>query len=632
MSRVTLFKNTKQRINKKRRFGFDIETHNDNKDFTCASIVGIDRYKNSYCKIFKTKDELITELKTNVVFRGSIIFATQLSFDFLGTFFNTEDESKFHLITRQTKFLHTKTYFEGNEFFYSPKRKSSRKSRKSLEFYDTLNFAKMSVDQMGHHLGIPKLDHPMMVYWEHQEDVLGKYPNTQEEMDYLEEYNIRDSEITYKFMEFFIKELEEAGGSFRITIASCAMSLFKNKYLGDFKYYQKDKETLREELQSYYGGRVEAFKRGPFHNAFYYDINSLYPSVMRDFEYPDPNSQHISNEDTTYYLKYMGSSTVEVTCPKMHKPYLPYKVEGDFKLIFPTGTFKGTYTHADLNYAISLGYIINKVFKSIYYTQSCSPFKDYMNDVYGKRMFYKNKDDPTEIIYKSLMNNLYGKFGEKFDGVDSQIHKDNMTKTDFEKEHLQYGDYYQISENIDPKSHCIPIWASYVTSYARIRHYPYLCSQNVLYCDTDSVITSDVLETSKELGKWKKEMDIQDGFIVRPKFYGLSNDEKEDVKIKGLPLAISFKRLCGITCDEKFEFKEFASMKQAIQRNITPNQIIDASKRFILDDDKRVWPGLFDNNTLQESEPIHIGEQEDYEVDDATQEMLDIYKVIESQI
>ncbi len=129
-------------------------------------------------------------------------------------------------------FIH-KTYFEENNFTYQRKRKSSRKSRKTLEFYDTLNFAKLTVSEMGEHLGIKRLEIPIEVQWETNFELLDTYPRTQEEMDYLVSFNTKDAKITLQYMNFFIDVFERAGGTFKITIGSCSMSLFKNKYLKD---------------------------------------------------------------------------------------------------------------------------------------------------------------------------------------------------------------------------------------------------------------------------------------------------------------------------------------------------------------------------------------------------------------
>jgi len=465
--------------------------------------------------------------------------------------------------------------------------KERGQTSKPLCFIDTFNYCNLSVEKLGKILNYEKLPKPSF---------LGQEPKNAKEWDEMIAYNIRDSRISCEYMKFLYDSFMALGATPKLTIASTSMSLFKNKYLKD-KYYQKDKEILREELKSYYGGRVEAFARGRFKNAFLNDFNSLYPSAMRDNLFPDPNSQRVSNENTTFYIEnFMGSSTVEVTAPYMHHPILPYKDPFDFhsKLKFPIGTFEGCYTHAELNYAVENGYTINKVIKSIYYTRTMSPFKDFVDDMYGQRMYYKEINDPTQIVYKDLMNNLYGKFGQKFDGVEVLIHRENVTAKDLERAHTTLGkNYYLIEDNVEPAGHCIPIWASYVAAYGRIKHHQQM-PPDCLYCDTDSYITMTAMETSKELGGLKLEMFAEDGFIVRPKVYGLSGNDgnKEIVRIKGLAKAITFDKLCNIKSTERFEVLTNTSMKESVKGYLLPNELFKSYKTFDLEDDKRIWPDV----------------------------------------
>ncbi len=64
-----------------------------------------------------------------------------------------------------------------------------------LEFYDTLSFCHFGVEKMGELINLPKLV-------ETGKSVMGRKELTNEERNQLERYNIRDSEITYKFGEY----------------------------------------------------------------------------------------------------------------------------------------------------------------------------------------------------------------------------------------------------------------------------------------------------------------------------------------------------------------------------------------------------------------------------------------------
>lgn len=597
---INILKPTKQRIFNKKIFGFDIETANNNKDFVLASLVS-----DGYKKLFYSADAVVEEIKTNPIFKNSVVFATNLSFDFFGTFFSHKESKHFYTLFRGSDLLLAKTHFYKKGFYHEPKMKT--KSLKSIMFIDSLNYAKLSVSKMGKILGKPKLEHP---------DCLGKHPTSKQEWNALSEYNFRDSYITFDFMKFLISSFEHLGASFKNTLASTSMSLFKNKYL-DTHYIQPDEEILLEQFESYYGGRTEALKRGSFKNYNYYDFNSLYPSVMRDYVYPDPNSLRITHKNTNFYINtYHGVSHVTVHVPDHIKyPVLPHRTETG-KVLFPTGNLEGWYTHIELREASKQGCVITKVFKTHYFTKECEPFKEFVNDLYNLRKVYKTQKNPMEYVVKITMNSLYGKFGQKFIDRDNWVHEsqvniDDLTRFDtFERK----GDFIRISKPWSrPSAFCIPIWASYVAAYGRIKLHRAIVETNPVYCDTDSLITDKTLPESKELGELKLEMKVKEGIVVRPKFYALlSADNDEYVKIKGLGKRLSYFEFMGLiksplTDDGKtmpVKYNKFTKFKEALRRDFIPNEIIEVKKEFSLEDEKREWSGRFMEEELQDSHPL----------------------------
>jgi len=508
MKRLTqVLKATKQRLFKKKIYGFDIETKNNNKDFVLASI-----YCDKFQKFYYSKDEFMYDIKNKYDFRNSVIFATNLSFDFFGTFFGSSESKNFYTLFRGSDLLLAKTHFHNDTFTNVAKINS--KSLKSLLFLDSLNYAQLSVAKMGKVIGIPKLKAPRC---------LGQEIETKADFEELKTYNMRDSEITYKFMKFYINSSEKIGGTFKNTIASNSMALFKNAYLGDAKYYQPNEIVLLEQFESYYGGRTEAFKRGYFEDKNYYDFNSLYPTVMLD-ELPDPNSLRINRKNTVKYInKYEGISKVDVFVFHNQKyPVLPFRNDIG-RVIFPTGNISGWYTHIELRKAVEQGAVIKKVYKSQYFIKNCRPFKDFVTDLYNLRKEYKADNNPLEFVTKITLNSLYGKFGQKFKDKDNWVHKDAISLKELSKQKTieRKGDYLRIVQDCKPSAFCIPIWATYITAKARLKLHNTLLVTNPIYCDTDSVITEKEIVTGDELGDLKLEMKIKRGVVVRPKFYAV---------------------------------------------------------------------------------------------------------------
>lgn len=584
-----VLKPTKQRMFNKKIFGFDIETANDNKEFVVASIVG-----ENYKKFFYTKGQLNEEVKNNKIFRNAVIFATNLSFDFFGTFFNEKDAENFFTLFRGSDLLLAKTYFYKEEFHKEAKIKT--KSLKSLLFLDSMNFAKLSVAKMGEIIGLSKLKSPSF---------LGKEPQSEQEWKILKDYNLRDSEITLQFMEFLIKSFETLGATFKNTLASTSMSLFKNKYL-DQNYFQPSEEILIEQFKSYYGGRTEVFKRGYFKDYNYYDFNSLYPSVMVDEVFPNPNTLRITRRNDLHHINnFEGISDVDIFVFPCKYPILPVRNE-EGRVIFPTGNIRGWYTHIELREAIKQGAVVKKVHKTQYFLETCTPFKGFMEDLYNFRNDLKAKNNPMEYVVKITMNSLYGKFGQKFLNRDNWIHVKMITEKDLEEAETieRKGEYIRLVQSSRPSSFCIPIWASYVTAYGRIKLHRAIEKYNPIYCDTDSLITRETIETSNQLGDLKLEMKIDEGIVVRPKFYALKDSENDYIKIKGLAKRLNFLEFIGLMHYPKVEYDKFTKFKEALRRNLIPNQIIQVSKEFSLEDEKRIWKNKFNYHELEDSVPL----------------------------
>lgn len=605
------FQATKQRIFSKKYFGFDIETSNYNKDFICASIVGLTKYGNKYIFKSKSKAKIIKELKTNPIFRNAVLFATNLDFDFFGTFLSTDEIGKFHRIKRGSKLLSATTYFSDNDFCYENKFKGKGKSqnrRKSLTFLDTLNYAQMSVKKMGEHIGLPKLPTPSFITEMHN----WIKPRNDEEWEEMWAYNIRDSEITYRFMKFLIPAFEKLGATFKMTIASTSMSLFKNRFVGDMKIFGNKTDILKFLFEAFYGGRVETFKRGGYKHAKYYDYNSLYPSIMEKEDYPDPNTQRNSYKNTDrYIMNHEGVSDVLIEIPKMHIQPLPHKLNG--LGTYPYGEIRGSYAHIELRNAIKYGAKIKKVYRSVYYLGTMRPFYEFVKVLWALRRKYQRENSPMEAVVKLLMNSLFGKFGEKFEKYTEDIHQDFITIEQIKNAIEQIGDYYIVEcDEQDPKSHCIPIWAIYTTAYGRVKMHNAMMKiySEVIYCDTDSMmVLNGEMPTSKHLGALKLEYEIKEGYSVRAKFYMHTDDEnKTYIKCKGVPHnVLNKKSFLKLEKDNEVKYMRILKHRESIRRKMITNQSIPTSKVLGLEDRKRDWKGQkYTKNKLQESNPLEI--------------------------
>jgi hypothetical protein len=520
-----------------------------------------------------------------------------MAFDFLGTFYGTEYFKGFNLLFRGSHLIASKTYPHKNNFSL----KKYKGVHASLTFIDTLNYAPFSVEKLGKIINLPKLKYLS----------LGFKPKNKEEWDKLKTYNIRDSTISLRFLQFLYNAFSSLGADIKMTIASTSKSLFQNKYLNQI-YWRHSREIIIEQFKGYYGGRCEVFRRGvinPSDKLKYYDVNSLYPFEMCTHRYPNPNTLRVTYRNTLEHInEYEGMSDVSLYCPNMQIPLLPYR--HDNKLLFPVGNFRGLYCHNELREAIKLGYKITHVHKTYYYTGTCTPFKEFVEDLYKQRMEYKKLNSPMELVVKLLLNSLYGKFGEKFTDKDDWVLLENVTIEDLDGKDFEIidGKFVRFKKENFPPSHCIPIWSAYVTAYGRMTLHKYLLEcDDVYYCDTDSIMTPNDIITSKEIGGLKLEMSIEKGILVKPKFYAVvDGNNNKFVKIKGIGKKLEYDDFIDIMHNKKVEYEKITKFKEAVRRGLTPNETIEIIKRLDLSDNKRTWETDFTHTSFTNSKPRFI--------------------------
>jgi len=590
MVRGNILKKTKRRPVKRKIYGFDVETCDNNKQFVCASIYESD----DKVWFFTDKRELITFLKTKR-FWNSYIVATNLQFDFMALFYGEPEMKEFDLCPRSTGLMSAKTKIYGQDFH---KRSKDKRSRGTLTFIDTMNYVGMSVEKMGRLIGNFKLEKPPF---------LGQYPKDQHQWSVIKHYNIQDSKISRAFISFLFDAFYELGASPKETLARTALSLFTNKYIDNNVYFRQKKEVLEDLFEAYYGGRTEAFRRGRIGKRHYYDINSLYPTMMHRYAFPDPNTHNMTYKNTTKYIRmFEGVSLVEIFSPTDQKrPLLPYRYNK--KLIFPTGTFKGWYSHVELRKAEEIGYKILKVEKTHYYKRTIRPFEGYVSDLYSERLKYQAEGSPMEMVVKLLLNSLYGKFGQKYKAKDNFVPFNHTIKElDQYDAFERIGGFLYYKEDREPSNFCIPIWALYVTAYGRIEITKLMNEADADYGDTDSIICKREMPVTKGLGGLKEEMIIRKGLIIRPKCYALKSvDDEEHIKIKGVAAKVSYIRFERLLEDPVIRYKKFTKFREAVRRGLIPNEIIETSRKVGIEDDKRVWVTDFDG-TLQCSVPIEL--------------------------
>ena len=172
-------------------------------------------------------------------------------------------------------------------------------------------------------------------------------------------------------------------------------------------------DIARDIRQSYTGGSTDMFiPKPPIGSKIYsYDVNSLYPFVMKEYKYPIGNPTYFEGNLFKFNPELFGFFYCKVTTPEyLDHPILQthYKTNAGVRTISPLGSWSGWFFSEELKNSLKFGYQF-EVLRG-YYFNSGYLFKDYVNDLYNLRLRYP-KSDPMNYIAKILLNSLYGRFG-----------------------------------------------------------------------------------------------------------------------------------------------------------------------------------------------------------------------------
>lgn len=379
-----------------------------------------------------------------------------------------------------------------------------------IYFIDTLNYWRLSLKQIGHNIGLEKLEMP------------GVVKNSKEFIEYCK----NDVMILKKAVLQLISFLKEKDlGSFGFSTPSIAMHVFKHSFLKPNTIYIHDnKRALIMERESYYGGYVCNFYVGKVKSKVHYlDVNSLYPYLMLR-PVPVKLLQVKNNPPIKELKKIVGKYgyCAQVEISDLKQSY-PKRLDG--KLCMVRGHYVTTLCGEELERAITQGSIMKCYCLAVYEMKPI--FKEYVEYFYDLRLKYKKEDNQTyDQFCKLMMNSLYGKFGQL--GFRWQeLNKENLERyydclnkpfpeqyqDNFVMPNINWMEnkWYALGLDVPIQVRCIhgqtqikfptgehfessPIISGYITGYGRelLRQYIAIAGKdNVYYCDTDSLFTNN---------------------------------------------------------------------------------------------------------------------------------------------
>lgn len=373
-------------------------------------------------------------------------------------------------------------------------------------FVDVFNIWPMSVKKIGQAFGLEKIE--------------------TDDLAHDKAYVFRDVEIIRLAMLFAWQFVDGLGlDHLPATLGGLCVMLWK--HWGGQNCH--DSTTLSR--HALFGGRVELFKQeNQSANICWTDINSLYPSVMRG-DFPGPLEERKPNRK----LPKFGIVTATVKVPETELCPLPFRRD-DGMILYPWGTFTGTWTVAELQGALDAGCKLVKVRECYGSQHATQPYREFVDRLYSVRL--QSKTDAESLFYKLLMNNLYGRLGTT----------GKLGRTVWQNEHnvdkgVPFGSRVLVVYQMPLAEETNWSHAAYVTAYGRLallEHMRQIGAEHLIYTDTDSTIFDASkkripFKVGSALGQMKLVSWEKHCRTYAPKMYNIG----KTWKAKGVPVRLA---------------------------------------------------------------------------------------------
>jgi len=379
-----------------------------------------------------------------------------------------------------------------------------------LKFLAVQNFLGGGVEKWGEMLGIPKLEVDL----------------EKDTWDRIKLYCHRDVEITGKvFLQYCDFLRGHDLGGFSPTLSGQSFRAFRHGYMTERILHYDQEQVNRFVRAGYFGGRVECRRLGALPEGRYtkLDINSMYPCVMRDTQFPVKLRQWV-RDPTIDYARARVSDCVVMAEVDLSTPEPIYPKRYREKLCFPVGEFTTILCTGSLREAFKRGHV-QRVKQLLVFT-GAELFTSYVDYFYALKQQYQREGKEVWVkVCKLLLNSLYGKFGEKRERelcrcddpegafyrrpvsvpVGAVAEKNAKFDWRYDPEDYPEGDHvpgtewsafgtYVLTAGSEEGPMSQPAIAAHVTDYARMHLWGFMERvgvENVLYCDTDSLIIED---------------------------------------------------------------------------------------------------------------------------------------------
>ena len=467
----------------------------------------------------------------NLKFDGSFIIDYLLRNGYTYDDFLTEPNTFSTMITEQKVFYSIKVRFKDRPQINKNGKPKMRKGvpvvkKCIINFKDSLKKIPLKVSQIAKSYGIKEqkteIDYKMF------------RPVGYELTDKEKEYITNDVIIVAKALDDMINKQ----GQTALTISSDALTDFKHRLANVPRGTSKDKEKAEECFRQWFPEltlEADTFIRRAYKGGYtycnpkfagevvgrglVYDVNSLYPSCMRDcyLPYGEPIYFKGVPKPTNDYPLFITHFKCTFKLKPNHLPTIQLKNNSRFietEYLTEVDTLEELFlTNVDLKLFEEHYDVFDLEFiDGFYFKARVGFFENYIE--YWGNIKKTTKDKGKRQLAKLMLNSLYGKFASTTSGMMKEpfLNEDEDVK------------YTQVEKETRP-----PVYtalACFTTAWARDKmiRSAQACFDRFLYCDTDSlhVLGLDVPDIDiheSELGYWKCEGIFSKAKYLRPKTY-----------------------------------------------------------------------------------------------------------------
>lgn len=316
-----------------------------------------------------------------------------------------------------------------------------------------------------------------------------------------------------------------------LTIGTTSMRELKK--IHTFELLSPD-EDMDLRSQYFYGGRTEYFEKGILWGDFkVYDVNSMYPHVMRSMMHPIGKP---SMEGTR-----IGKNTCFITALGINKGAFPQRMkDGGISFLETEGEFSVTRHEWDMALKYNL-FQPTKVLRTVDFDEQ-GTFAEFVDKFYNERLEARAAgDEITALFLKFILNSAYGKFAQSRENYREYIITDQtmnpgngwIPDTLMNFEVLPEDNYIVWSKpSKDVSCFNVATGASITGGARSVLMEALAVCERPIYCDTDSVVCESLpLQLDENsLGAWKLETSFDLAAVGRKKLYAFFLTDKDKVK------------------------------------------------------------------------------------------------------